>query len=492
MVFLKFITFLPDRLAKLKARPFLAEGTLIDVPKVLSEDGSSQDRRYHHTPPIDQHQQQRVLPIKLNHIDAHNVLQSRTRTVGSPKSYEHGTDGKYFYQQARSPAGSLDHYTPPNTLQTFQSSRQSSPGGHSSGSSSRLSEAAMSSKSLSPKSIKSDRSSQQVTTATAHLYNLEDLPRSPRYYTQQPTEATYNSLGNKDKYLSKDYCSNQNYLQEHGYVAVSPIREPPTPTNPNVIKPFSSASSSPSMRTTSISNIHRHTQGRKYNSYDRLSVENNDGVNIQRIERPQKSASYHKKEGQFEFPDGCIQSTHENKSEYNKVTCRPYSNPELDVELLNNGYNLRNDSISQPSTQNLSSPLPRQMRQNHKQSNYSSPNIYDDSQRQMSNEQKHLTLTPSTLSSRSLSKLPSTSNQNNEYNDRIHSPLHVTLNNSSMASSSTVSPMSFLAESEISSSVSSQNKEEVSPADIASRLFTLNGYKDSDVAPLLGKKYYFL
>ena len=472
-------------MAKLKARPFLAEGTLIEPPKVLSEDGTSQDKRYRFTPPIDHHQQQRASPNKLNHIDAHNVLQSRTRTVGSPQSYEQGTDGKYFYKPASSPAGSIESYTPPNNLQSFQGSRQSSPGGHSSGSSSRYSEPAMSNKSSSPKSNKSDRSSKQVTTATAHLYNLEDLPRSPRYYTQQPAiEPTYNSLGNKDKYSSKDYCSNQNYLQEHGYVAISPVREPPTPTNPNlVIRPTLSTLSSPSTPTSSI---HRHTQGRKYNSYDRLSVENNHG---QRMEQPQKSAPHYKKEGQFEFSDGCIQSVQEKGPEYTKVTNRPYSNPELDKEL-NNGYNLKNDT--QPSTHNLTSPLPRQMRPNNKKSNYSSPNIYDDSQRHMSNEQKELSLTPSALSTRSLSKLPSASSQNNDYDEEVHSPLHITLNNSSMASSSTVSPMSYLAESDdVSSSLSSQNKEEVSPADIASRLFTLNGYKDSDVAPLLGKKYYF-
>ena len=468
-------------MAKLKARPFLAEGTLIEPPKVLSEDGTSQDKRYRYTPPIDQ-QQQRVSPNRPNHIDGHNALQGRTRTVGSPQSYEHGTDGKYFFNPASSPAGSIENYTPPNNLQTFQGSRQSSPGGHSSGSSSRYSEPAMSNKSLSPISSKSDRSSKQITTATAHLYNLEDLPRSPRYYTQQPTvEPTYNSLGNKDKYSSKDYCSNQNYLQEHGYTAISPIREPRTPTNPNLVtRPTLSTSSSPS---TPTSGIHRHTQGRKYNSYDRLSIENTHG------HQPQKSAPHQKKEGQFDFSDGCIQSMQGKEPEYAKVTNRPYSNPELDVELVNNGYNLRNEP--QPSAHNLTAPLPRQMRQNNKKSNYSSPNIYDDSQRHMSNEQKELSLTPSALSTRSLSKLPSTS-QNNDYDEQIHSPLHITLNNSSMASSSTVSPIRFLAESDdVASSVSSQNKEEVSPADIASRLFTLNGYKDSDVAPLLGKKYYF-
>ena len=49
----------------------------------------------------------------------------------------------------------------------------------------------MSNKTLSPKSNKSDRYSKQVTIATAHLDNLEDLPHSPRYYTQQPpTEVT--------------------------------------------------------------------------------------------------------------------------------------------------------------------------------------------------------------------------------------------------------------------------------------------------------------
>ena len=487
-------------MAKLKARPFLAEGTLIEPPKVISEDRTSLERRQQQqqqqqqrrTPTFEHHQQQRQSPNKLNHIEAHNVLQSRTRTVGSSQSYEHdhGTDGNYFYKPASSPANSLDQYSPTSLLQTFQSSRQSSPGGHSSGSSSRYSEAAMSNKSLSPKSIKSDRSSKQGTTATAHLYNLEDLPRSPRYYTQQPpTEVTFNSMGNKEKYSSKDYCSNQNYLQEHGYVAITPTREPPNSINPNLSRPMStSASSSPSLRTTPTLNIHRHTQGRKYNSYDRLAVENNSDSRDK--QQQLKSAPYYQKEGQFEFPDGCVQSsTSQGKqSEYTKVSSRPYSNPELDAELITNSYNLRNDQSGQSLGENMSPP-PRQMRPNQKQSNYSSPNIYSDSQRQMSNEQKELTLTPSTLSSHSLSKLSSNSNsRSKDYSDPIHSPLHITLNNSSMASSSTVSPMSFLAESEISSSVSSQNKEEVAPADIASRLFTLNGYKASDVAPLLGKK----
>ena len=504
------IVFSIDRLAKLKARPFLAEGTLIEPPKSVSQasENHSQQRvppssqqtqqprvaeirqttpTQHHPPPQQQRSQSPRKPN--NHIDAHNALQGRTRTVGSPKSYEHGTDGSYFYRGANNTKpNNVDYFSP--SPHSFKEPSRGSPGAYSTGSSSRHSEAAASSKSVSPKSNRSDKSSSKssMTTATAHVYNLEDLPRSPRYYTQQTvSEPTFNSMGKKDKYASENYHS-QNYVQEHGYVEMSYKKQnTPSPTSSNHVKsPASKAPSSP--RTTPMSSIHRHTQGRKYNSYDKLHVESPDTARKYRTDdskyRAQKSAPYTKKEGQFDFSDGCVQSMQRPPEDnpllpYIKPSSRPYSNPELDVEL---------NKHAQTQHLSVTSPPPRQMRQKNKQSNYSSPNIYDDSQWCMSSEQKELSLTPCTLSSHSLSKISTSNSRNDDFDERIHSPLHVTLNNSSMASSSTVSPMSYLAESDVSSSVSSNTKEEVSPADIASRLFTLNGYKDSDVAPLLGKK----
>ncbi|XP_066936401.1 PH and SEC7 domain-containing protein-like isoform X2 [Clytia hemisphaerica] len=509
------LTLKEDRLAKLKARPFLAEGTLIEPPKSVSQgnENNTHDRvppssqqtqqprvaeirqttpTQHHPPP----QQQRVQSSRKpnNHIDAHNALQGRTRTVGSPKSYEQGTDGSYFYRGANNTKPTnLDFYSSgPNS---FKEPSRGSPGAYSTGSSSRHSEAAASSKSVSPKSNRSDKSSKSsMTTATAHLYNLEDLPRSPRYYTQQTVpEPTFNSMAKKDKYATENYHS-QNYVQEHGYVEMSYKKQKtPSPTLSNHVKSPASSKAPSSPRTTPVSSIHRHTQGRKYNSYDKLHVESPDAGRKNRTDdskyRAQKSVPYTKKEGQFDFSDGCVQSMQRPPDDnlllpYTKASSRPYSNPELDVELDKH----RLDSNAQTQHLNVTSPPPRQMRQNkNKQSNHSSPNIYDDSQWCMTSEQKELSLTPCTLSSHSLSKISTSNSRNGDFDERIHSPLHVTLNNTSMASSSTVSPMSYLAESDVSSSVSSNTKEEVSPADIASRLFTLNGYKDSDIAPLLGK-----
>ena len=329
----------------------------------------------------------------------------------------------------------------------------------------------MSSKTNSPNSSK-------PTMVKAHVYNLEDLPRSPRYYTQQtsqPTtpnnplspshsDPTYNSLIGSDKYQSRDYYS---FKKPH---------QTKSPTS------SSSNSSSSSTQLTSFSNIHRHTPGRKYKSYDKLSIDNENGSTRRPHElKAQKSAPYYQKDGQFDFSDGCVQSVEIGAGNTYPKAGRPYSNPELDAaDVQINGTVPGNPESSAP---------PRAMRPANKQSNYSSPNIYDDSER-MSSEQKQLTLTPYTHSSHSLSKGENRRRGSDEYSpDPVHSPLHITLNNSSVASSSTISPVSYMTESDVTSSASSsQAKEEVSPADIASRLFTLNGYKESDVAPLLGKK----
>jgi len=460
-----------DRLVKLKARPFLAEDTLIEPPKGATTPSQHEQQQQHQQHP--QHQRGQS-PHKYPEG-------SRTRLTGSPKNREHGAGRSPQYRDSSSTSRApthLEYYSSSNTQQSFQpNSNRSSPGSQSSG----RCEAAMSSKSCSPPSSK-------PTMVKAHVYNLEDLPRSPRYYTQQQpqqqqqentpnkaslpispshSEPTYKSLIGSDKYQTRDYYSFKR----------------PQPNNNHTKSPTSSSSNSSSSSTqlTSFSNIHRHTPGRKYKSYDKLSIDNEDSVRKHHSDlKAQKSAPYYKKDGQFDFSDGCVQSSEipSNAGNTYPKAGRPYSNPELDDVQMNGTV---------PGNSGSSAP-PRHMRPANKQGNYSSPNIYDDSER-MYSEQKELTLTPYTHSSNSLSKEEHRRGADDFIPDSVHSPLHVTLNNSSVASSSTISPVSYLTESDVTSSASSsQAKEEVCPADIASRLFTLNGYKESDVAPLLGKK----
>lgn len=595
--------FFVDRLAKLKARPFLAEDTLIEPPRAgpqhhyrqqqqqqtrgANHNNHNDPRRVHHHQQQHHHNQRKQPDNQSRSAHHHHPpppssssynheahVNVRTRTIVSPKSYEYGTDGRYqnrdshrtpnhidlsstysYYHQSanpqsvsssgrhtgvshqqsgigngtkqsvvgggiRQPVNSGTHFSGHPVRSHYQQHSGDSTGSHGNSKDIRRGTFAPMMDSKSSKAgggggdkqrhntsaPHSRQSSPPNATVTAHVYTLEDVPLSPRYYekninhhTTDPSEVSYQSLANKrqgEEYVplrigNNDYANVSNSYSETSI-------------------PLASNRHHHQQQQQRPPNNYRQKMGKKYGSFDRLDYTNSSSPEYQQHHRKsQLSAPHYKTEGQFDFNDGAVQSCIEQPHDFtssciklqnNNVTNsnhvtgnhsnknRPHSNPEI----------LESDStMKDPDNVYAGTGTPAIISKSHQQnSNYSSPNIFNGSER-MHSEHKGITLTPATHSVYALSKPeePTTPPSNGyDKEESLLSPLSITTtpqstSNSAM-SSSAVSPMSFLTESELSGSMSSNQitKEEVSPADIASRLFTLNGYKDTDVAPLLGKK----
>ncbi|XP_047128258.1 PH and SEC7 domain-containing protein 4 isoform X1 [Hydra vulgaris] len=110
--------------------------------------------------------------------------------------------------------------------------------------------------------------------------------------------------------------------------------------------------------------------------------------------------------------------------------------------------------------------------------NFSSPNVFENDNERIGSEQKKLTLTPYTHPALSLQDI------NKQF---IFCPQQ----SSSSRVCPTFEPSPDLVNSKhVDDSLKTSdviNNIEISPLEIASRLYTLNGYKDTDVAPMLGK-----
>lgn len=193
----------------------------------------------------------------------------------------------------------------------------------------------------------------------------------------------------------------------------------------------------------------------------------------------------HKKSNMYDYNDGnCMSYLSQSVTDFDKSS-RRFSNPSENFSnqssLTESDSSIVPYEIACDTTYNVSNYTTL--------NNHSSPNIYPNNDLIYS-EHKNISLNPVTQSQHSINK--------NHYNEQIIKNIdsrhlspcsNQTINTSQEHSPCSSSLSSSHLESPgVLSTTASVCSDEVSPADIASRLFTLNGYKDCDVAPLLGKK----
>jgi len=416
-----------DRLSKLKARPFLAEDTLIDPPGVSKAT-------------IQQQQHQCSQQKDFN------------RTVGSPKNYEYGTDGKFTQHAAMNSS-----YSSKSLPQASPYLSQNSPRKISASSSHKIS--ASSSRNYHTQQQQNSssyqvsvypnnsRQKQSPVITKALVYDLDNLPRSPREissYQKQSPRPSYRSIANQNKYSTDEYYT----------------------CNFNKNTSAQTSQRIPSQQQQQQQQQQQHYQQANLN------------IQQQRREGPRSAPYDINNTSSFTFVDG------NNTSVEGR---RPQSNPDLETN-----YPKKIPLKSSESYNNDKSYTLNHNPSSYNRSNYSSPNVFEDSD-QVYSEGKSLTLKQSSFSVQSL-------NQSNHF-DQNHvlfdedslTPLTLQIpsEEQSFNSSTTASPnfditTNYSSLSESSSSTLHGN-EAASPADIASRLFSLNGYQDKDVAPLLGK-----
>lgn len=429
-----------DRLAKLKARPFLAEDSLIEPPRaaksptekvsdasflafpVNSSSCRNLEKSYSHDHcdnknSVNFPQYSQSIPIPNNESKKAHV-----RTVGVPSNYHYEGDGHFIYKQSGKYPNELNQSYSDQGLGSDQMD-----GKHK----------YYLKKPKSPRSYATASSNDRPVMATAHLYNVEDLPPSPRSFVN--TEApTYKSLANRHKYNSEDYSTHLFSGHDNNTQSENNSR-------------------SPGIYTEDLNYVHSTSRNLLHATLSHT-----------------KSAPPYKLENQFDFNDGtCVSYLREQSIEYPSKN-RPYSNPDVEKTYT--------ERLKDPPTFN-DLKIQSCRRDFHAHSNYSSPNVFEESERTYS-VHKALTLTPVSHSVHSLAKPNFYEDQELSFNDSSHLlPLSMhTPNSTCVAPSMMSSPVS---------STTSNMSQNVCPADIASRLFTLNGYKDSDVAPLLGKNTEF-
>lgn len=461
---------LTDRLAKLKARPFLAEDGLIDPPSAA------------------------ISGINPASEDQTNFQ----RTVGSSKNYVYGTDGKFTSASAVS-----NETTNENDDMKFLHQKDKGHTAHyGNGSYKKQNKSRQYYNSdlkdihlnpaepIYPNNIEPKKS---PIITKAHVYDLDNLPRSPREFL------TYKNTVNHSPVTH----SNSEYRRTDKHRVSSDSYRDPS----NSYHESSNSSNSRTERANSHKEpLYGDSYDGDYTYYREDRASTFSESHLKNIELdldnlpppdpellddlpPTSAPPYMDGNTRFEYNDGHVFD--DQAIEYNSPS-RPLSNPDIEHRPLMKSISLHKADTN-IMVMSSSSPY---------QNNYSSPNVFEESERLYSfSERKNLTLTPNSLSVQVL-------DQNDDFTQSSFtdkSALRPLSNNNSISKSRKTSLQNGTVNSELlprelpnrqsqssSSSVGTDSNDASSPADIASRLFTLNGYEDKDVAPMLGKKYAML
>ena len=468
-----------DRLAKLKARPFLAEDGLIDPPSAAISG---------------------INPVSEDQANFQ-------RTVGSSKNYEYGTDGKFTSTSTLSNETLSQNYD----MKFLHQKDKVHTAHYGNGSykkkqhksrqfyNSDLTDTQFNpADAINPNNIEPKKS---PIITKAHVYDLDNLPRSPREFLTYKNTVNHSSV----TYSNSEYSKTDNTYRGS------------SDSYRDTSNSYHESSNSNNSRTERA-NSHReplygdsHDGHYKYYREDRastfseshlkdieLDLDNLPPPDPQLLDDlpPTSAPPYMDGDARFEYNDGHAFDDQYNDGhafddqaiEYNSPA-RPLSNPDVEHRPLMKSISL---SKADKNIMVMSSSSPYQ-------NNYSSPNVFEESERLYSfSERKNLTLTPNSLSVQVL-------DQNDDFtqssfNDK--SALRPLSNNNSISKTTKTSLQNGTVNCELrprellnrqsqssSSSVGTDSNDASSPADIASRLFTLNGYEDKDVAPMLGKKY---
>ena len=458
-----------DRLAKLKARPFLAEDGLIDPPSAAISG---------------------INPVSEDQANFQ-------RTVGSSKNYEYGTDGKFTSTSALSNENTNQNYDMKflhqkdkvHTTQYGNDSYKKKQNKSRQYYNSDLEDTHLNpAEAIYPNHIEPKKS---PIITKAHVYDLDNLPRSPREFLTYKNTVSHSPVTHSNSEYSRTDNTYRRSSDSYRDTSSS-YHESSTSNN----------------RRTERANSHREplygdSYDRDYTYYreDRASTFSESHLKDIELDLdnlpppdpellddlpPTSAPPYMDGNARFEYNDG--HAFDDQAIEYNSPA-RPLSNPDIEHRPLMKSISL-NKADKNIMVMSSNSPY---------QNNYSSPNVFEESERLYSfSERKNLTLTPNSLSVQIL-------DQNDDFAQssfKDKSALRPLSNNNSISKSTKTSLQNGTVNSELlprellnrhsqssSSSVGTDNNDASSPADIASRLFTLNGYEDKDVAPMLGKKY---